>query len=71
MKRMECRAYVDDELAVPEVFENFSNFHKLVDSFRIKALGAFPVWVHFLMWIVIIIVAGKLAKIGGAWIVSV
>ena len=68
MKEFYCRAYIDNELAVPEVFKNFSNFHSWVDSFRIKALSAFPVWVHFLVWIVIIIAVGKLAKIGGAWI---
>ena len=68
MKKFTCRGFIDNELAVPEVFKNFSNFHSWIDSFRIKALSGFPVWVHFLVWIGIIIAVGKLAKVGGAWI---
>ncbi len=68
MKQLYCRAYVDDELAVPEVFKNFSNFYSWAVSVRIKALNAFPIWVHFLVWIVIIVAVGILAKVGGTWI---
>ena len=68
LKKFYCRGYVDDELAVPEVFKNFSNFHNWVDTFRIKALSAFPMWVHFLVWIGIFVVVLRLAKVGGAWI---
>lgn len=68
MKEFYCRAYVDSELAVAEVFKNFSRFHSWVALFRIKVLSAFPIWVHFLVWIGIFLAVGKLAKTGGAWI---
>ena len=68
LKKFYCRAFIDDELAVSEVFKNFSNFHSWVDSFRIKALRAFPIWVHFLVWIVVFIAVVKLAQVGGAWL---
>jgi len=68
LKKFHCRAYVDGELSVPQVFKKFSNFHSWVGSLRIKSLSAFPMWVHFLVWIGVFVVVLKLARIGGAWL---